>query len=84
MSTESLEQQAKKNQVGPCREGSRNERDEHLKRIGEIAYRIDELMRTLGMGDALMSEEYKQLLDGQLVLSRELRGVYKHAENAQM
>eukprot|EP00983_Pelagomonas_calceolata_P003550 115879-Pelagomonas_calceolata.AAC.1 len=41
-------------------------------------------MRTLGMGDAMMTEEYKQLIDEKLVLSRELRGAYKHAANAQL
>eukprot|EP00983_Pelagomonas_calceolata_P059054 1145758-Pelagomonas_calceolata.AAC.1 len=45
-----------------------------LRRIGEIACRIDELMRPLGMADAMMTEEYKQLLNS----------VYKHAENAQL
>eukprot|EP00983_Pelagomonas_calceolata_P028876 905227-Pelagomonas_calceolata.AAC.1 len=68
-------QQAKKHQVGSqCGEGSGNGRDERLKRLMEVAYHIDELMRTLGMSHAIVSEEYKQLINEKFVLSRELHG----------
>eukprot|EP00983_Pelagomonas_calceolata_P017193 538820-Pelagomonas_calceolata.AAC.1 len=55
-------QQTKKNQVGlQCGESSGNGRDGRLRRMGEVAYRIYELMRTLGTSNAILSEEYKQL-----------------------